>query len=279
MEIKREGDRWTLYKERTAIGHCEMTGERIREFWIHPDWRRKGYGSYLLKEVLRRTGGYEPRMPSCHKAPLPQGEERAFWEKFGFRREGQELVRRRQPDLSGVELSHRLVKELCPHPGLSIDATCGNGYDTQFLCSLGGQVIALDIQPQAVENTRRRLEKEEYSNARVLLLDHAHLDQVAEKERADCILFNFGWLPGGDHTIHSQRERSISALQKALELLRPGGVLSAVLYSGEGIGSSEKEGILQFLESLPLTRYTVIVCHYANYASTAPLPCIVVKKG
>lgn len=280
MEIREERGVLVLYKEGIPVGRCVMEECDILEFIIYPGWRRKGYGSYLLKEALRKTGGYQPRQPSCHRAPLPaRGEELAFWEKFGFQREGESLVRRRQPDLSGVELSHRLVKNLCPQPRLSIDATCGNGYDTEFLCGLGGEVIALDIQPQAVENTRRRLGEAGISNARVMVEDHAHLDRVADAGTVDCVMFNFGWLPGGDHTLHSRLESSLTALGKALDLLRPGGVLSAVLYSGEGIGSGEKEGILRYLERLPFTRYTVIVCRYANYKDTAPLPCIVLKKG
>ena len=42
----------------------------------------------------------------------------------------------------------------------AVDATMGNGHDTQFLCELvgeSGHVFAFDIQEQAVENTRRRL--------------------------------------------------------------------------------------------------------------------------
>lgn len=280
MEIREQGDTLILYKEGQAIGRCSAAGQEIRDFSIDPAWRRKGYGSYLLKEYLRRTGGYAARQPSCHTAPLPLSrEELPFWNKFGFQPAGEMLIRRRQPDLSGVELSHRLVQQLCPHPALTIDATCGNGYDTQFLCSLGGQVIALDIQPQAVENTRRRLQQEGYTNARVMVQDHAHLDQVARPGTVDCIMFNFGWLPGGDHSLHSQLEGSLSALEKALELLRPGGMISAVLYSGQGIGFGEKEGILAYLETLPLTQYTVIVCRYANYRDTAPLPCVILKKG
>ena len=280
MEIREEGGALVLYKEGTPVGRCTLEDRSILEFRIDPRWRRKGYGSYLLKEALRRTGGFEPRQPSCHRAPLPAREEElAFWEKFGFQRERESLVRRRRPDLSGVELSHRLVKDLCPQPRLSIDATCGNGYDTEFLCGLGGEVVALDIQPRAVENTRRRLGKAGLSNARVMVEDHARLDRIAAPGTVDCVMFNFGWLPGGDHTLHSQLEKSLAALEKALDLLRPGGVLSAVLYSGQGIGSGEKEGILRYLERLPLTRYTVIVCRYANYKDTAPLPCIVLKKG
>ena len=55
-------------------------------------------------------------------------------------------------------------------------------------------------------------------------------------------------------------------------------VLAAVLYSGQVIGDSEKQAALGFFRALPLTKYTVLVCEFANWASTAPLPCFVIKK-
>ena len=91
-------------------------------------------------------------------------------------------------------------------------------------------------------------------------------------------MFNFGWLPGADHAAHSQAESSVRALEAALSALRPGGVLSAVLYSGDVIGDSEKQAVLAWLEALPLTACTVLVCRFANWADSAPLPCFVIKK-
>ena len=95
---------------------------------------------------------------------------------------------------------------------------------------------------------------------------------------ADCVLFNFGWLPGADHGVFSHAESSIPALEAALEALRPGGVLSAILYSGRVIGSDEKQELLRWMRSLPLQRCTVLVCDFANWAETAPLPCFLLKK-
>ena len=60
--------------------------------------------------------------------------------------------------------------------------------------------------------------------------------------------------------------------------MKPGGVLSAVLYSGRVIGDTEKQAVLTWLRSLPLADYTVLVCDFANWADTAPLPCLVFKK-
>ena len=111
-----------------------------------------------------------------------------------------------------------------------------------------------------------------------ILADHRDLLRFAPAGSADCVMFNFGWLPGAAHTVHSQAEASVAAVRAALEALKPGGVLSAVLYSGKVIGRSEKQAVLDYLQGLPLTRYTVLVCRFANWAETAPLPCLVFKR-
>ena len=111
-----------------------------------------------------------------------------------------------------------------------------------------------------------------------LVHDHARLAELVAPGTADCVLFNFGWLPGAEHDIHSTADGSVPALRAALDALRPGGVLAAVLYSGKVIGDAEKQAALAFFRTLPLTKYTVLVCEFANWADTAPLPCFVIKK-
>ena len=69
-------------------------------------------------------------------------------------------------------------------PGdLCIDATAGNGYDTEFLCSLTGEkgrVLAFDIQEQALEQTRQRLERAGYAGrASLILRGHEHMADYA----------------------------------------------------------------------------------------------------
>lgn len=103
---------FALYKEKTAVGRCEVTataqGAALTLLTIVPEWRRKGYGSYLLKEVLRSFGGYDREAATVFTAPLPENAaELAFWGKFGFAAEGGQLVRRRTPDLTAVKFSCR----------------------------------------------------------------------------------------------------------------------------------------------------------------------------
>ena len=276
---------FALYKEKTAVGRCEVTataqGAALTLLTIVPEWRRKGYGSYLLKEVLRRFGGYDKETATVFTAPLPGDEgERAFWEKFGFRAEGAQLCRRRTPDLTAVKFVQDFLTSRLAEPKLLVDATCGNGGDTAFLCRLagkGGRVLGFDIQPEAIASTEKNLAAKGLS-AELHCDSHANLLQYVTPGTADAVMFNFGWLPGADHNVFSHASSSIPALEAALDALRPGGVLSAILYSGRVIGSDEKTEILNWMRTLPLSRCTVLVCGFANWAETAPLPCFVLKK-
>ena len=276
---------YSLYKEKGCIGHAVTCADCFEALEIAPEWQSRGYGSYLLREVLRQNGGFDRTAPSEFTAPLPDAGNtaaQALAAKFGFVPRGGLLVRRRVPDLSAVQLCHAFLTARLAPGGLYVDATCGNGHDTQFLCTLAGpagHVLGLDIQRQAVDNTNARLAAAGYGAVgRAVLHDHARLAELVQPGTADCVLFNFGWLPGAEHDVHSTADGSVPALRAALEALRPGGVLAAVLYSGKVIGDAEKQAALAFFKALPLTQYTVLVCEFANWAQTAPLPCFVIKK-
>ena len=285
MELHRTDEGFALYKEKTQIGFCALTpaakGAAITAFGIEPQWRRKGYGSYLLKETLRAYAGYDREKATVFTAPLPaDAAELAFWAKFGFAAEGRQLVRRRTPDLTAVKFVQDFLAARLAQPRLCIDATCGNGGDTAFLCRLvgeGGRVLGFDIQPEAIASTRQNLARKGLA-AELHCDSHANLLQYVQPGTVDAVMFNFGWLPGADHGVFSRAQSSIPALEAALEALRPGGVLSAILYSGKVIGSDEKTEILQWMRSRPLKQCTALVCSFANWADTAPLPCFLLKK-
>ena len=285
MKLTGIPDGFALYKEKTEIGRCRLApaaqGADLALLSIVPEWRRKGYGSYLLKEILRAYGGYDRETATVFTAPLPaDAGELAFWEKFGFRAEAGRLVRRRTPDLTAVKFVQDFLAARLTRPEVCIDATCGNGGDTAFLCRLAGEkgrVLGFDIQPEAIASTRKHLEEKGLS-AELHCDSHANLLQYVRPGTADAVMFNLGWLPGADHGVFSHADSSIPALEAALTALRPGGVLSAILYSGKVIGSDEKTEILHWMRARPLKECTVLVCDFANWAETAPLPCFLLKK-
>lgn len=286
MQVTRQDNRYLLYKESTLIGQAELDGDRITMFTVQPQWRNRGYGSYLLREMLRLNDGFARQTPSHFTAPAPENAAAAaLLHKFGFSPTGEadgSWQRVRSPDMTAVELCHRFLENTLPAGGTFLDATCGNGHDTLFLCrkaSPNGRVLAMDIQPSAVEATNRLLAEHGLQGVgRAIVCDHRDLGHLVPPGTLDAAVFNFGWLPGADHAVHSAAESTLPALQAALDALKPGGVLTAVLYSGKVIGDGEKQAVLEFFRALPLTKYTVLVCEFANWASTAPLPCFVLKK-
>ncbi len=185
--------------------------------------------------------------------------------------------------LNSLGLTHAfLAQHVCPGY-FCIDATAGNGGDTVFLCSLVGEtgkVLALDLQQQAVDNTNRRIIDAGYERiGHAVQADHACLAQFASPESVDAICFNFGWLPGGDHGVFTQPETSIPAIEAALNLLRPGGVLSLCIYYGGRSGYRERDALLDYLQTLDNRRYTVIENRFINRTGDVPIPVFVFKQG
>ena len=61
---------------------------------------------------------------------------------------------------NALALSHAYARRLIRPGDTVVDATCGNGGDTEFLAGLVGSeglVIGFDIQPEAIARTRERL--------------------------------------------------------------------------------------------------------------------------
>ncbi len=185
-------------------------------------------------------------------------------------------------DWSALDIVHKMLRLHIKTGDFCIDATAGNGHDTVFLCDLvgeGGKVLAMDIQPEAVESTRQNLFEHGYADrAQVFCMSHSDIDTVAEPESVDGIVFNFGWLPGGNHDVFTRAETSIPAIQKSLELLKPGGLLALCLYYGRNNGYSERDAILSLLSELNSWDYAVMKCDFLNRKNDPPFPIFIVKE-
>nr|WP_294493278.1 class I SAM-dependent methyltransferase [uncultured Mediterraneibacter sp.] len=176
---------------------------------------------------------------------------------------------------------HTILRSQIKPEGIYVDATMGNGKDTLFLCRLAGtegHVWAFDIQTQALETTKALLSENDCIQRATLILDgHENMDRYLSSETADAICFNFGYLPGGNHSIATRWDTSLKAVQKGLDILKPGGMMSLCIYSGGDTGFEEREFILKFLKELPADKYTVILNEYYNRGNHPPLPVFVFK--
>lgn len=182
--------------------------------------------------------------------------------------------------LNTLSMVHDFLKAHVRPGSFCIDATAGKGRDTALLCGLAGEtgrVLSFDIQPDAVSQTRALLEQEGLC-AEVILDSHANMEQYAEAGTADCVVFNFGRLPGGDPHIVTQAASSMQAINAALRLLKPGGVMAIALYYGKENGYEERDAVLSHLKTLDDRIFSVLACDWCNRRSDPPMPIFVWKE-
>lgn len=182
--------------------------------------------------------------------------------------------------MNTLTIVHDFLRRHVRPGAFCIDATAGRGRDTALLCRLAGEqgrVLAFDIQDDAIRQTRALLESEGL-RAEVIQDSHANMAQYASPGTVDCIVFNFGRLPGGDPQIFTTAETSLKAIDAGLHLLRPGGVMALALYYGKENGYTERDAILAHLKTLDDRAYTVLSCDWLNRKNDPPLPIFIWKE-
>lgn len=181
--------------------------------------------------------------------------------------------------MNTLTIVHDFLRRQVAPGAFCIDATAGKGRDTALLCRLTGEqgrVLAFDIQADAVRQTRALL-AEQGLHAEVIQDSHANMARYASPGTVDCIVFNFGRLPGGDPKIFTTAETSLPAIDAGLALLRPGGVMALALYYGKENGYGERDAVLAHLRALDDRVYTVLACDWLNRKNDPPLPIFMWK--
>lgn len=183
---------------------------------------------------------------------------------------------------NAVELSHFYLKNTIQQGATVVDATCGNGKDTVFLASLigeNGQLFAFDIQACAIRNTKDLLCQYGFcvdSKKMNFIIDgHENMNLYLPHKPIDAFVFNLGYLPKGDHTLHTKADTTIQALQIALDYLGQNGIILISIYHGGDSGFEEKNAVLRFLEQLDCRRYNVIIHHYSNKPNHPPILAVI----
>lgn len=168
---------------------------------------------------------------------------------------------------SHLDLAHQYWQKVVRPGDIVIDATCGNGHDTLYLSSLAlptgsGKVYALDKQPEALKNTRSLLEKQlpQEMIKRVVFIEGCHSQFPEDVSSAKLVVYNLGYLPGGDKTKTTETSSTIRSLQLAEQLLIPGGVISLMCYPGHPEGLKEETALLQHVSGL--SRFMWNCCHH-----------------
>ena len=70
-------------------------------------------------------------------------------------------------------------------------------------------------------------------------------------------MFNLGYLPGADKNVVTSSESTRKGILQALTLLRPGGALTALAYTGHDGGNAEADAVSAILGELPIEQFAV----------------------
>jgi predicted methyltransferase len=176
-----------------------------------------------------------------------------------------------------VALAHQAVAAVLAPGDIAIDATVGNGHDTLFLAQQvgpGGKVYGFDIQEAALDSAWQRL-LAAGATAQVALYHAGHeamavLLPETVAGRVKAVMFNLGYLPGGDKQRTTGASTTLAALQAALSLLAPGGVISLLAYTGHPGGREEAEQLKAWLACLPRDLFAVSVTAPPGASANAP---------
>ncbi len=183
-------------------------------------------------------------------------------------------------ELNGLKIAHCFIKEHVKEGDIVVDATAGRGNDTVFLASLVGEkgmVYSFDIQEEAVLSTKALVEEKGYAD-RVSVIHDSHANMKEHlPEKIDAAVFNFGYLPGGDHNLQTKAESSIAAIDTALSLLKKDGIISLVIYYGGDSGFSEKNALMEYLKEIDFKKTTVLVNDFLNRPNCPPIAVHIMK--
>ncbi len=182
-----------------------------------------------------------------------------------------------------VDFVHMLIK--CSYFGQNnlqfIDATCGNGFDTLFLCNMAGStghVKAFDIQEQAIERTNSLLKDNiKLKNYEIIKDSHELISQYLTSN-IDAAVFNLGYLPFSDKTIATKGDKTLSAIKNLLPHLKDNGRIYITTYILQDSGQEIKE-IQSYLRTLDKSKYNVLHLSIENKENSPPELFIVEKNA
>ena len=169
--------------------------------------------------------------------------------------------------MNALTIVHNTIKQYVHEGSVCIDATAGRGYDTAFLCELvgnNGKVFAFDIQEEAINSTKELLSNNGLK-ADLILDSHANMDKYVTDNSVDCIVFNLGYLPKGNHDIYTHFDSTRIAIEKGLKLLKSGGLMCVSVYYGGDSGYEEKDALIPWLKTLDDNKYQVLVTYFHNW--------------
>lgn len=95
----------------------------------------------------------------------------------------------------------------------------------------------------------------------------------------DLIVFNLGYLPSGDHALHTTGEITVKAIKIGLHKIAKNGIIMLAAYPGTDAGAAEAHAVRTYLQTVPQKDYDVSMWQPLNQIHCPPQLYIVQKRG
>ena len=180
-----------------------------------------------------------------------------------------------------VPLCHFFLRERVRAGDRVVDATCGNGNDTLLLAELvgpQGKVWAFDSQEAAITATDAAL-RAAGCREWVEMVSGGH-ERLAEHVTGpvSAVVFNLGYLPGGDKRFVTRPVSTRAALEQAASQIGPGGFVLVVVYTGHPGGDEEWDAVRTWGEALAPGEFNVWQARQMNRSEAAPFLVLVERR-
>ena len=171
---------------------------------------------------------------------------------------------------SAVAWSHVMLERFLKQDHVVVDLTAGKGKDTLFAAKRARDVVAMDIQPAAIEQTRALLREQDIKNVRLICDSHEALENYVDIASVDAFVMNLGYLPGGDKDITTLWSSTKRTLETILSSMKHGALISLSIYPGHEAGKLESEGIEEMLAKLDQKNFKVNKITFPNQKHCPP---------
>jgi len=186
--------------------------------------------------------------------------------------------------ISLVNTAHDLLKDILRPGDIAIDATVGNGHDIVFLAEqvgASGRVYGFDIQQAAIDSTREKFGQSELSDCLTLLLaSHVEMSKKIPPDlhgKINAIMFNLGYLPGGDKSVITLTGSTLAALSTASRILAVNGIITLLAYPGHQGGDQETDQVKIWCERLNPEQFKVSTRYSTAHIESAPRLFVISK--
>ena len=175
-----------------------------------------------------------------------------------------------------IDFSKKVISNII-NKNIAIDMTCGRGNDTLFLAKYFNKVYAFDIQDEAINDTKELLSKNNINNTLVIKDNFINIDKY-DIDGIDCAMYNLGYLPKGDKSIHTNTADTIVSLEKVMNKLNKDGIISICFYPGFPSGKDESIKTMEYLKNINQKEFDILKYEFINQINDPPFLVLIRKR-